>query len=117
MPKISLLALVLGCFLTSCTTVEYYGDVEFDWILEGWPETFGCEEDPYVYYMRITISGVQYGNDYYCPDVRNGMVLLDMAPGSYSYRIDALDTNGYSLYAASGSFYVDGNVYIPVVLR
>lgn len=84
------------------------GDVTFNWTFVG--QTCAAAG---VSSVHITIPGESLANDGNYPCISNGypgIVLHDFAGGVYTYNIEGLDAQGYSIYVGSGTFTIDGNV-------
>jgi hypothetical protein len=85
------------------------GDATFLW-------TFGgarCDQAREVKGVNITIPGEALLNDgrYACSTLGvDGITLHDFAPGTYSYKLQAVNYNNEIIFEATGTFLIDGNV-------
>ncbi|MBI5542296.1 MAG: hypothetical protein HY901_00280 [Deltaproteobacteria bacterium] len=96
-----------------------FGDITFTWTFAG----HSCAQAYDVDRVHVTLDGPsgrqQLESDGYfkcSPAGIDGIRLLDFAPGSYTFRVDALDFQGSTLYTANGNLYVNGDVYRSVDL-
>ena len=70
--------------------------------------------------VQVSIPGeaLQNQGNYPCETAgAQGIEVDDFVGGDYSYTIDALDVAGTVVYSDTGSFQVDGNVNVDVVLQ
>lgn len=94
------------------------GDITFYWSFAGRT----CSQAREVVRVHITLSGVEprdlpdEGYFKCSPTGVEGITLTNFAPGSYSYRLDALDSANRVVYTANGSFLVNGSVKVDVNL-
>ncbi|AKJ04780.1 hypothetical protein ATI61_101147 [Archangium gephyra] len=94
------------------------GDVTFLWAFSGSPLRH-CADVPEVRKVRITIPGqtLLNGGIYACNTTGvDGIILRAFAPGGYGYTVDALGSSDEVLYSAGGSFTVNGDRQVNVVL-
>ena len=101
--------------LSGCVNGSYSGNVQFTWTLGG----LTCSNVPQVTSIAINIPGEVLQNNGVFPCLTNnypGIVLHDFLPGTYRFTIQGLDANGTALYAADGSFTVNGDVLVSVDL-
>jgi hypothetical protein len=124
---------VLGCALPSCILQTNAaegsgaspdtGDMTFLWSFDG--QT--CAQATLVRRLRISIAG-PYGSEnlddfndgYPCRrEGVDGITLRAFRAGTYTFTLDALDSDGQALYTATGSAYVQSgvNVRVPVTLH
>jgi hypothetical protein len=69
--------------------------------------------------MQVTIPGEAIQNNGAFPcnvGGTDGIQLRDFVPGTYSYSVSALASDGTVLYSAAGTFVVDGDVQVDVLL-
>jgi len=104
--------------LSGCVSSNgpYSGDIQFTWTFTG----LTCSQVPQVTSVAIDIPGEVLQNNGVYPCLTNnypGIVLHDFVPGTYSFTIQGLNASGTVLYAASGSFYVDGSIPVSVDLQ
>ena len=102
-----------GCVING--NGSYSGNVQFTWTLGG----LTCSNVPQVTTIAINIPGEVLQNNGVFPCLTNnypGIVLHDFLPGTYRFTIQGLDANGTALYAADGSFTVNGDVVVSVDL-
>jgi len=112
-----------GCVVESrnSTEGEVFGDVTFYW-------TFGqdrksCSQTPEVQLIKINIwdgngtpqtlldeNGTATPYRKCNPYNVDGTTFLDFAPGHYSFTLAGVDASHQVLYAANGTFYVNGSV-------
>jgi hypothetical protein len=104
--------------LAPVTRPPVSGDVTFLWAFSG--STFdSCADVPEVRAVRITIPGqsLHNGGVYACNTAGvDGITLRAFAPGGYSYTVEAVGSSNEVLYAAGGSFTVNGNKQVNVLL-
>jgi hypothetical protein len=84
------------------------GNVTFLWRFDG----LRCDEARDVYGVNITIPGEQlHNNGRYACSTNNvdGITLHDFVPGTYSYRIQAVDYRNVILFESTGTFVINGN--------
>jgi hypothetical protein len=107
--------------LTGCVIIhdeERPGDISFTWDFAG----RGCSEVrgevENIYLLLDGPTGIREVANYYpCNSGGyDGIKLSDFEPGEYHYTIDARDGD-YTVYTASGTIYVDGDVSKSVSLR
>jgi len=104
--------------LSGCVSSNgpYSGDITFTWTFTG----LTCSQAPQVASVAITIPGEVLQNNGVYPCLTNnygGIVLHDFLPGDYSFTIQGLDARGNPLYAASGTFHINGSIQVPVDLQ
>ena len=104
--------------LSACVSTNgpYSGDITFTWTFTG----LTCSQAPQVASVAITIPGEVLQNNGVYPCLTNnygGIVLHDFLPGDYSFTIQGLDARGTPLYAASGTFHIDGSIQVAVDLQ
>jgi hypothetical protein len=104
--------------LSGCVSANgpYSGDIQFNWTFTG----LTCSQVPQVVSVAITIPGEVLQNNGVYPCQTNGysgIVLHDFLPGNYSFTIQGLDSSGTVLYAASGTFHIDGSKSLLVDLQ
>ncbi|HYO70994.1 MAG TPA: hypothetical protein VEU33_33440 [Archangium sp.] len=95
------------------------GDVTFLWAFAYGSTTRSCANVPEVKSIRITIPGetLLNGGIYPCTAAGvDGIILRDFDPGAYGYTVDALGYSNEVLYTAGGSFSVNGNKQVNVLL-
>ncbi|HEX5748257.1 MAG TPA: hypothetical protein VFZ09_18605 [Archangium sp.] len=95
------------------------GDVTFLWAFAGGTSPRFCADVPEVKSIRITIPGqtLLNGGIYSCTTAGvDGIILRNFASGSYGYTVDALGYSNEVRYSASGSFTVNGNKQVNVLL-
>jgi hypothetical protein len=91
------------------------GDVTFLWMFDG----LRCDEARDVYGVNITIPGEQLHNNgrYACSTSGvDGITLHDFVPGTYSYRIQAVDYRNVVLFESTGTFVINGDARVTVDL-
>jgi len=103
--------------LSACVSTNgpYSGDIQFTWSFTG----LTCSQAQVVS-VAITIPGEVLQNNGVYPCLTNnypGIVLHDFLPGDYSFTIQGLDARGNPLYAASGTFHINGSIQVPVDLQ
>ncbi len=106
------LASLSGCVINGG---PYSGNVQFTWTFIG----LTCSNVPQVASVAIDIPGEILQDNGVYPCLTNnypGIVLHDFLPGTYRFTVQALDAYRTVLYAASGSFRVDGDVIVNVDL-
>src|SRR6185295_15906980 len=111
-PFLAILAFAQGCIINGHG--KNPGDVTFSWTFYGQ----SCSAAG-VASVHITIPGetLENGGVYQCvSNSYQGIVLHDFAGGSYTYSIDGIDANGYTIYQGAGDFTIDGNVLESVDL-
>lgn len=89
--------------------VTYPGDVTLSWSFGG----YTCSQAPEVRGVHVVVNGEVLENDGYFPclvDGYPGITLYDFVPGAYSYSVEAYGWDDQTLYFASGSFVVNGDV-------
>jgi len=108
---------VVGCLLAGCSIVHEHTDsysLEFSWKLNG----LSCEQEPDVHGMQIRIAGEILQNGGYFPCAAHGfsgVKLKNFFPGTYSYTVEALDSERNILYSAWGSVEISrGNAALSV---
>jgi hypothetical protein len=92
------------------------GDVDFLWTFDG--RSCATVRD-FVQSVRITIPGQTLANNGYFPCSTSGVDgirLLDFAPGSYGFTLEAYNANNQVVFSRSGNFTVDGDVTLRVNL-
>jgi hypothetical protein len=106
---------------TSCAFVlggQNAGDVVFTWTFGD--QLTGCAQAPCVAQVVVEIPGqvLQNSGVYACTSSggADGVQLTSFEGGDYSYTLTAEDAQGTALYQASGTFVVDGDVTVPVIL-
>ncbi|HEX4802362.1 MAG TPA: hypothetical protein VFV14_02565 [Myxococcaceae bacterium] len=104
--------------LSACVSTNgpYSGDIQFTWTFTG----LTCSQVPQVASVAINIPGEVLQNNGVYPCLTNnypGIVLHDFLPGDYSFTIQGLDARGNPLYAASGTFHIDGSILVTVDLQ
>jgi len=109
-----------GMSLTGCVCVidntQHSGDITMTWTFDGQQ----CATLPDITQVRITMPGQTLQNGGIYPCITNGtagIVLLDFAPGTYTYTIEGMDNTNTVLYRATGSVVVNGNVTETVDLQ
>jgi hypothetical protein len=91
------------------------GDVTFLWMFDG----LRCDEARDVYGVNITIPGeVLHNNGRFACSTNNvdGITLHDFVPGSYSYRIQAVDYRNVIIFEGTGSFVINGDATVTIDL-
>ncbi|MBF5044267.1 hypothetical protein FGE12_17850 [Aggregicoccus sp. 17bor-14] len=91
------------------------GDVNFTWTIAG---RF-CAQMPDIHGIQVTIPGETLANDgYYACNTAgyDGIELHDFRPGTYSFKLEAVNQLGDVTYAATGNFRVNGDVRVSVDL-
>lgn len=91
------------------------GNVQFTWSFVG----LTCSDVPEVRSVAIQIDGEVLQNDGIFPCSSNGypgILLHDFAPGTYSFTVNAIDYGNRPIYAAAGTFTIDGDVRVAVDL-
>lgn len=108
--------------LSGCVIIhdeERPGDISFYWDFDG----RGCGdvrgEVRDIYLLIDGPDGRREIADYYpCNSGgHDGISISNFEPGEYHYTIDARDATNYTVYTASGTIYVDGDVSKSVSLR
>jgi hypothetical protein len=91
------------------------GDVTFLWTFNG----LRCDQARDVYGVNITIPGESLLNNgkYACSTAGvDGITLHDFAPGSYPFTLEAVDFTNQVIFAANGTFVINGNRTVSVDL-
>ena len=89
------------------------GDVTFLWTFDG----LRCDEARDVYGVNITIPGeVLHNNGRFACSTNNadGITLHDFVPGSYTYRIQAVDYRNVIIFEGTGSFVINGDATVSI---
>ncbi|MDY7232161.1 hypothetical protein [Hyalangium rubrum] len=90
------------------------GDVAFLWAFSG-AASGRCADVPDVTKVRISIPGqtLPNGGVQACnSEGVDGFTLRNIAPGLYTYTVEALGSSDEVLYSGTGSFTVDGNTVV-----
>ena len=91
------------------------GDVTFLWMFDG----LRCDEARDIRGVNITIPGESLlnGGRYGCSTNNvDGITLHDFVPGTYSYRLEAVDYRNVVIFEASGTFVINGDATVSVDL-
>ncbi len=91
------------------------GDVTFTWSFSG----ATCSDVPYVKSVHVEIPGEDLQNGGIFPCLANGypgIVLHDFAPGTYSFRLDALDYSNRIVFEGAGTFTINGDSRVTIDL-
>ncbi|MBS2028988.1 MAG: hypothetical protein JST54_13890 [Deltaproteobacteria bacterium] len=91
------------------------GDVNMEWSFGD-----GTSCSSFIDHMQVTIAGEVLDNGGVYPCNLNGIQgvqLLNFAPGAYSFTVSAIDFTGHQRYTSSGTFTVNGDVTVSVILQ
>ncbi len=121
--KLLLAFLCLASVSTGCIIVDddnrpppgREGDVTFLWMFDG----LRCDEARDIRGVNITIPGELLLNDgrFACSTNNvDGITLHDFVPGTYNYRLEAVDYRNVVIFAATGSFVINGDARVTVDL-
>ena len=117
-----LLTTVLMAALTGCVIHDHQsnqpppvaGDVTLQWSFADGNNCVGIKQ------IQVTVAGQVLDNNgvFQCNlNGVQGIQLLDFAPGAYSFSVTAIDFGGHPQYTASGTFTVNGDVTVSVILQ
>jgi len=111
---------VVGCLLAGCDDIDRMQGranehaeghtLEFSWSFGG----LDCAAKPDVHGIQITIPGTILHNEGHYPCSQNGVqgvVLKNLFAGTYSYTVEAMDSEENVLYAGRGSVDISTDVY------
>lgn len=123
--RLTLLSLIAALLATGCVvqnrveeprpTPPRPGHISFTWNFEG----KGCLEVPEVRWVRVIIPNEQLENDGYFPCNTagiDGIKLLNFRAGNYNFTVDGVDANNKTIYTASGTLAVNGDITVPLTL-
>jgi hypothetical protein len=120
--KLLLAFLCLASVSTGCIIVDddnpppaRVGDVTFLWMFNG----LRCDEARDIRGVNITIPGELLLNDgrFACSTNNvDGITLHDFVPGTYNYRLEAVDYRNVVIFAATGNFVINGDARVTVDL-
>jgi hypothetical protein len=111
-----------GCIVHHNTETGWPGDIVFYW---SFPNSQTCSQVPGAPFIHVTLTGTR-GTEvlpqegwYNCRSAgTDGVVLTDFNPGSYTYTVDAYDSNQSKiLYTTTGTLRVDGDITVNVTLN
>ncbi|MFZ5439635.1 MAG: hypothetical protein ACOZQL_06485 [Myxococcota bacterium] len=115
--KVIALAAVMSASGCICVTGPSgsSGDITFTWSLNG--RTCAQSQEISQVVVRIPGQTLQNNGVYACTTQNtDGIKLLDFRPGTYNYTIEAQNTAGTAIFAASGKVTVNGDVAEHVTL-
>ncbi len=124
--RLTLLSLAAVTLFTGCVvnnrvepepqhTPARPGHISLTWNFDGRT----CLEVPEVKWVRVILPGERLENDGYFPCNTagiDGIKLLNFQPGSYNFTVDGVDANNKTIYTASGTLAVNGDISVPVKL-
>lgn len=120
--KLLLAFLCIASVSTGCIIVDddnpppaRVGDVTFLWMFDG----LRCDEARDIRGVNITIPGELLLNDgrFACSTAGvDGITLHDFVPGTYNYRLEAVDYRNVVIFEATGTFVINGDARVTVDL-